>query len=179
MKAKRSSARAFPKSLAPITAVMPALVAGIHILATKQDVDGRDKPGHDNGWISASGNCASAEFAPVGLRFNCQTARARAQNLKAANRRDSSPLFLVRRGGRLPSLFPSHARGERSAERRTFSSLHLAVPRAVVPARAPPGAPQWRFWAQSPCFFDRTGGDYRFRDPGSIGAALHPIASSH
>jgi len=32
-------------------AVMPALVAGIHVFlcrtATKQDVDGRDKPGHD------------------------------------------------------------------------------------------------------------------------------------
>ena len=28
---------------------MPALVAGIHVfsLANKQDVDGRDKPGHD------------------------------------------------------------------------------------------------------------------------------------
>ena len=26
---------------------MPALVAGIHVLATKEDVDGRDKPGHD------------------------------------------------------------------------------------------------------------------------------------
>jgi len=29
--------------------VMPALVAGIHeFLTVKQDVDGRDKPGHDN-----------------------------------------------------------------------------------------------------------------------------------
>jgi hypothetical protein len=31
-------------------AVMPALVAGIHVFlqqASKQDVDGRDKPGHD------------------------------------------------------------------------------------------------------------------------------------
>jgi hypothetical protein len=27
--------------------VMPALVAGIHVFAVKQDVDGRDKPGHD------------------------------------------------------------------------------------------------------------------------------------
>jgi 2-oxoglutarate/2-oxoacid ferredoxin oxidoreductase subunit beta len=27
---------------------MPALVAGIHVfVAAKQDVDGRDKPGHD------------------------------------------------------------------------------------------------------------------------------------
>jgi hypothetical protein len=27
--------------------VMPALVAGIHILAREQDLDGRAKPGHD------------------------------------------------------------------------------------------------------------------------------------
>lgn len=27
--------------------VMPALVAGIHVLVAKEDVDGRDKPGHD------------------------------------------------------------------------------------------------------------------------------------
>jgi hypothetical protein len=26
---------------------MPGLVPGIHVLATKEDVDGRDKPGHD------------------------------------------------------------------------------------------------------------------------------------
>src|SRR5262245_28708780 len=28
--------------------VMPGLVPGIHVFATKQDVDGRDKPGHDD-----------------------------------------------------------------------------------------------------------------------------------
>ena len=34
------------------SAVMPALVAGIHVfLAGSQDVDGRDKPGHDEGWM--------------------------------------------------------------------------------------------------------------------------------
>jgi hypothetical protein len=27
--------------------VMPGLVPGIHALAAKKDVDGRDKPGHD------------------------------------------------------------------------------------------------------------------------------------
>jgi hypothetical protein len=27
---------------------MPGLVPGIHVLATKQGVDGRDKPGHDS-----------------------------------------------------------------------------------------------------------------------------------
>jgi hypothetical protein len=26
---------------------MPALVAGIHVFEKKQNVDGRDKPGHD------------------------------------------------------------------------------------------------------------------------------------
>jgi hypothetical protein len=32
------------------SAVMPALVAGIHVFLPerKQDVDGRDKPGHDS-----------------------------------------------------------------------------------------------------------------------------------
>jgi len=35
-----------------LTSVMPALVAGIHVFlaaAQQQDVDGRDKPGHDFG----------------------------------------------------------------------------------------------------------------------------------
>jgi hypothetical protein len=32
-----------------------AYVAGIHVLATKQGVDGRDKPGHDGGCFKASG----------------------------------------------------------------------------------------------------------------------------
>jgi hypothetical protein len=31
----------------PILVVMPALVAGIHVLNPDQVVDGRDKPGHD------------------------------------------------------------------------------------------------------------------------------------
>jgi hypothetical protein len=38
--------------LVSLSVVMPALVAGIHVLlsgATKKDVDGRDKPGHDVG----------------------------------------------------------------------------------------------------------------------------------
>ena len=31
---------------------MPALVAGIHVLLSeKKDVDGRVKPGHDEGWF--------------------------------------------------------------------------------------------------------------------------------
>jgi hypothetical protein len=30
-----------------ISFVMPGLVPGIHVFAMKQDVDGRDEPGHD------------------------------------------------------------------------------------------------------------------------------------
>jgi hypothetical protein len=35
---------------------MPALVAGIHVLdyTLKEDMDGRDKPGHDEEWVMAS-----------------------------------------------------------------------------------------------------------------------------
>jgi hypothetical protein len=32
---------------------MPGLVPGIHVLATNEDVDGRDKPGHDDAGRSA------------------------------------------------------------------------------------------------------------------------------
>jgi hypothetical protein len=39
-----------------LSVVMPALVAGIHVfsICLKQDVDGRDKPGHDEteGFVS-------------------------------------------------------------------------------------------------------------------------------
>jgi len=35
--------------------VMPALVAGIHVLETKKNVDGRDKPGHDGGCFRLNG----------------------------------------------------------------------------------------------------------------------------
>jgi hypothetical protein len=37
-----------------LSSVMPALVAGIHVFLqhlSKQDVDGRDKPGHDSGKV--------------------------------------------------------------------------------------------------------------------------------
>ena len=36
-------------SLYGIPCVMPGLVPGIHVLAAKRGVDGRDKPGHDGG----------------------------------------------------------------------------------------------------------------------------------
>jgi hypothetical protein len=32
---------------ADLSAVMPGLVPGIHVLAQQEDVDGRDEPGHD------------------------------------------------------------------------------------------------------------------------------------
>src|SRR5258708_35893462 len=49
----------------------------------------------------------------------------------------------------------THVR-DRSAERRLDSPWPLAAPRAVVPARPPPGAPPRRFFTRSPCFFRRT-----------------------
>ena len=36
-----------PRGLEPNHGVMPGLVPGIHALAAMKDVDGRDKPGHD------------------------------------------------------------------------------------------------------------------------------------
>src|SRR4029077_12182826 len=53
-----------------------------------------------------------------------------------SNRRDSSPLLFVRRGGRLPFPFPSHTRGERSAERRTSQSAPCGAARRVTGTRA-------------------------------------------
>ncbi|HEU0084862.1 MAG TPA: hypothetical protein VFQ87_18565, partial [Bradyrhizobium sp.] len=48
---------------------MPGLVPGIHVLAASQqeDVDGRDKPGHDNFFIRLSGIRPPGEilFEPV------------------------------------------------------------------------------------------------------------------
>jgi aminoglycoside phosphotransferase (APT) family kinase protein len=48
---------------------MPALVAGIHALAAKQGVDGRDKPGHDGGGSEA----LDATF-PTMIKIDRQTA---------------------------------------------------------------------------------------------------------
>jgi hypothetical protein len=44
---------------------MPALVAGIHVFlaARKQDVDGRDKPGHDG--MEAANTTLIAQFLRV------------------------------------------------------------------------------------------------------------------
>jgi hypothetical protein len=45
---------------------MPALVAGIDVLGAeqKQDVDGRDKPGHDQRWEPSSIHHALAHAMP-------------------------------------------------------------------------------------------------------------------
>jgi hypothetical protein len=42
-------------SLAEPSTVMPGLVPGIHVLADAaiEDVDGRDKPGHDGVWCTS------------------------------------------------------------------------------------------------------------------------------
>jgi len=37
------------------TTVMPGLVPGIHVFLTRQNVDGRDKPGHDHAWTLCIG----------------------------------------------------------------------------------------------------------------------------
>lgn len=37
---------------------MPGLVPGIHVLAAKEDVDGRDKPGHDENQSVSQMCCA-------------------------------------------------------------------------------------------------------------------------
>ena len=48
-----------------------AYVPGIHAFRTsKQDVDGRDKPGHDELWVTISGNdyCAASLVSSASLR---------------------------------------------------------------------------------------------------------------
>jgi hypothetical protein len=46
---------------------MPGLVPGIHVfLANKQDVDGRDKPGHDDLIHNTSRGCVSASSGQIG-----------------------------------------------------------------------------------------------------------------
>src|SRR5215475_9696955 len=48
---------------------MPALVAGIHVLAASQrDVDGRDKPGHDREKTMAAGYKLVTYASPKGPR---------------------------------------------------------------------------------------------------------------
>ena len=43
---------------------MPGLVPGIHVLSSKQGVDGRDKPGHDGG-----GSIPHSAEPVIGRRF--------------------------------------------------------------------------------------------------------------
>jgi len=46
--------------------VMPGLVPGIHVLErTKEDVDGRAKPGHDEGNASKERGCAIVSRSPL------------------------------------------------------------------------------------------------------------------
>jgi hypothetical protein len=37
-----------------LSSVMPGFVPDIHVLAAKEDVDGRDKPGHDESELAAA-----------------------------------------------------------------------------------------------------------------------------
>jgi ring-1,2-phenylacetyl-CoA epoxidase subunit PaaB len=48
---RRSGGAARKRALLPSSSVMPGLVPGIHVLLRQdqKDVDGRDKPGHDDG----------------------------------------------------------------------------------------------------------------------------------
>ena len=52
-KLSRRCGRGSYTKLRNLSLVMPALVAGIHVFfgASDQDVDGRDKPGHDGGRV--------------------------------------------------------------------------------------------------------------------------------
>ena len=64
---------------------MPGLVPGIHALAAKQDVDGRDKPGHDScvSWITGSRapwrveDARKRAYGALKTRVNAPMARAR------------------------------------------------------------------------------------------------------
>ena len=51
---------------------MPGVVPGIHVFfLTKQGVDGRDKPGHDDGWIYLQ--AYFTPLAPSILRITAQS----------------------------------------------------------------------------------------------------------
>ena len=48
----RGSSPRMTTGCAELSFVMPGLVPGIHaLLGCNKDVDGRDKPGHDDGWV--------------------------------------------------------------------------------------------------------------------------------
>src|SRR5882724_8825270 len=70
-----------------------------------------------------------------------------------------------------PPSFPfPHRVRERSAERRWYPRHLVRRPRAVSPARTPPGAPQWRFSPRDRSSGSRTDEPYL----ASIQAALAP-----
>src|SRR5438876_9314090 len=69
--------------------------------------------------------------------INCQkTTLVQTRRARSHTGVQHRPLKWCGAGRRLLFPLPSHTRGERSAERRTFSSLHLAVPRALRGTRA-------------------------------------------
>ena len=101
-----------------------------------------------------------------------------AHGLSSARRPRGLPDHPVLPCGLPPGLVAS-PEGGGAPERRTSLWFGLATVALFAESASPSGAPPRRFLTPSPCFFDRTGGVYRFRDPGSNRAALHPIASSH
>ncbi|TFV74737.1 hypothetical protein E4K64_18040 [Bradyrhizobium frederickii] len=74
--------------------VMPGLVPGIHVLSSgsEQDVDGRDKPGHD-GFVQRE--CAAISPAPAGGRRSHRRSRPlpcpRGGRCCAGQRRQAAP----------------------------------------------------------------------------------------
>jgi uncharacterized protein len=71
---------------------MPGLVPGIHVfLSAKQDVDGRDKPGHDEAWVRIVGS-----RIPPALRAGYSTRMSSAPNPTHQNRLagETSPYLL-------------------------------------------------------------------------------------
>ena len=93
-------------------------------------------------------------------------------------RRDSSPPLSVRRGGGAFLPFALACTRERSAETALrFSSAPCGAARRVTGTRASRRSTAAIFHAVT-VLLRRTGGLHR-SVPGSIGAALHPIVSSH
>src|SRR5258708_20319996 len=113
-----------------LSAVMPALVAGIHVLAALQD---------QKTWMAGTSPAMTPSVAaPAFLRFNCQTALANAP----------PPCFFAAPGapslspperGFLPSPPPTEGDGAPGG-----ATIVLCVPRSLSRTPAPPGAPSRR-----------------------------------
>jgi hypothetical protein len=84
-----------------LSAVMPALVAGIHVFDLDKDVDGRDKPGHDAktyplyGWRAVYGANFSSPVMRAIVRSSSfwSSLKLRISGLAALLRRSRSALL--------------------------------------------------------------------------------------